>query len=153
MKHFRAALILPALYLITSGLPLLAQKTEPEGANLPAQKIGADDLLAIAVYDSPELTRTVRVSAQGQIHLPMLKKAIPAAGLQPMELESAVAQALRAEQILVDPVVTVTVAEYRSRPVSVAGAVKRPLDVSGVRQRDAARCHRARRRPCARSRL
>jgi len=95
--------------------------------NLPAQKIGADDLLAISVYGSPELTRSVRVSAEGQIRLPMLTRAVPAAGLVPHEIENAIAAALRAEKILVDPVVTVTVAEYRSRPISVAGAVKRPL--------------------------
>ncbi len=69
----------------------------------------------------------MRVSAEGQIRLPMLKRPVPAAGLLPRELESAISEALRAEQILVDPVVTVTVAEYRSRPISVAGAVKRPL--------------------------
>ncbi len=103
------------------------QSTEPANPNLPAQKIGPEDLIAIAVYDSPELTRTVRVSEEGQIRLPMLKRAIPTAGLLPRELESAIADALRAEQILIDPVVTVTVAEYRSRPISVAGAVKRPL--------------------------
>ncbi len=103
------------------------QGPQPANPNLPAQKIGPDDLIAIAVYDSPELTLTVRVSEEGQIRLPMLKRAIPAAGLLPRQLESAVADALRAEQILIDPVVTVTVAEYRSRPISVAGAVKRPL--------------------------
>jgi len=103
------------------------QGAEMANVNLPAQKIGADDLIAVAVYDSPELTRTVRVSQEGQIRLPMLKRAIPAAGLMPRELEGAIADALSAEQILVDPVVTVTVVEYRSRPVSVAGAVKHPV--------------------------
>ena len=34
-------------------------------ANLPAQKIGPRDLIAIQVYDSPELTRTVRIGADG----------------------------------------------------------------------------------------
>src|SRR5262249_31185672 len=38
-----------------------------------------------------------------------------------------IAHALEQNQILVDPQVTVTVAEYHSRPVSVAGAVKSPL--------------------------
>ena len=103
------------------------QTSETSPANLPAQKIGADDLVAIAVYDSPELTRTVRVSGEGQISLPILKRSIQAAGLLPRDLETAIAAALRSEQVLVDPVVTVTVAEYRSRPISVSGAVKRPV--------------------------
>jgi polysaccharide export outer membrane protein len=57
----------------------------------------------------------------------MLKQLIKADGLFPAELETAIAQALREEQILVDPFVTVTIAEYHSRPISVSGAVKMPL--------------------------
>jgi len=97
------------------------------GANLPAQKIGPNDLIAVTVYDAPELTRTVRVGADGLIRLPMLKRQIKADGLMPGELESAIATALCAEQLIIDPFVTVTVAEYNSRPISVAGAVKQPL--------------------------
>lgn len=48
--------------------------------NLPSQKLGADDLVAVSVYDAPELTRTVRVEADGTIHLPLLKRGVPAAG-------------------------------------------------------------------------
>jgi polysaccharide biosynthesis/export protein len=125
VKSFYAALVLAVVCGLARGAA--AQTPEAVSANLPAQKIGADDLLAISVYDSPELTRTVRVSGEGQIRLPMLKRPIEAAGLLPRDLETAVAQALRSEQIIVDPVVTVTVAEYRSRPISVSGAVKRPL--------------------------
>jgi len=96
-------------------------------ANLPAQKIGPRDLIAIQVYDSPELTRTVRIGADGMIRLPMLKQRIKAEGLMPSDLETALAKALEEEGILVEPLVTVTVAEYSSRPISVAGAVKTPL--------------------------
>jgi polysaccharide biosynthesis/export protein len=100
---------------------------ENQGDNLPAQPIGANDLVAISVYDAPELTRTVRVSTDGFIRLPMLKQRVKAQGLMPGELESAIAKALQGEQIIVDPFVTVTVAEYNSHPISVAGAVKQPL--------------------------
>ena len=96
-------------------------------ANLPAQRIGANDLVAVSVYDVPELTRTVRVGADGLVRLPMLKQRIKAEGLMPGELETAIASALVAEQLIVDPFVTVTIAEYNSRPISVAGAVKQPL--------------------------
>jgi polysaccharide biosynthesis/export protein len=97
------------------------------GANLPAQKIGANDLIAVAVYDAPEMTRTVRVGADGAIRLPMVKQRIQAAGLMPSDVETRITAALRAEQLFVDPVVTVTIAEYTSRPISVAGAVRKPL--------------------------
>ncbi|MCP5117228.1 MAG: hypothetical protein GY953_40910, partial [bacterium] len=99
----------------------------PGGANLPAQPVGANDLIAVSVYDSPELTRTVRVSADGLIRLPMLTSRIRAKGLLPSELEIEISNLLREEQILVDPVVTVTIVEYHSRPISVAGAVNKPI--------------------------
>ncbi len=100
--------------------------------NLPAQKIGPNDLLGISVYGAPELTRSVRVSAEGFLRLPMLKEKVEAKGLMPSELEEKIATALSAENILVDPVVTVTIAEYHSRPISVAGAVKVPLTFQAV---------------------
>jgi polysaccharide export outer membrane protein len=102
------------------------------GSNLPAHRIGANDLLSIAVYDAPELTRTVRVSDEGLLRLPMLKEPIRTAGMLPGEVEVAIAAALEREQILVAPVVTVTVAEYHSRPISVAGAVKTPVTFQAV---------------------
>jgi polysaccharide export outer membrane protein len=98
-----------------------------EGANLPTEKIGKDDLIGITVYDAPELTRTVRVGSDGDIRLPMLRQHIPAAGLYPAELETAIAAALTDGNVLVDPIVTVSVVEYRSRPISVSGAVKNPV--------------------------
>jgi len=100
---------------------------ENVNANLPAQRIGANDLIAVSVYDAPELTRTVRVGADGMIRLPMLKRRVKAEGLMPGELEAAVSAALVAEGLIVDPFVTITIAEYNSRPISVVGAVKQPL--------------------------
>jgi polysaccharide export outer membrane protein len=96
-------------------------------ANLPAQKIGPRDLVLLQVYGSPELTRTLRIDSDGMVRLPMLKKRIKAEGLMPNELETAVAMALEEEGLIVEPFVTITVAEYASRPISVAGAVKNPL--------------------------
>lgn len=95
--------------------------------NLPVAKIGPNDLLGITVYDSPELTRTARVSAEGDIRLPMVKQHIRAAGLYPEELESAIAAVLTKNQILVDPLVSVAIMEYQSRPISVVGSVRSPV--------------------------
>jgi polysaccharide export outer membrane protein len=100
--------------------------------NLPLQKIGPNDLVALSVYQAPELTRTVRVSSEGRLRLPMVKQTIRAEGLLPSELEAAVAEALINEQILVDPVVTVSIVEYHSRPISVAGAVKKPTTFQAI---------------------
>jgi polysaccharide biosynthesis/export protein len=102
-------------------------------SNLPTQPVGPDDLLALSVYDSPELTRTVRVDANGNIRLPMLKDPIQVAGLVPSQLEAAIAQSLTKGKVLVDPIVTVTIVEYQSRPVNVVGAVKDPLVFQATR--------------------
>lgn len=96
-------------------------------SNLPLARIGNDDLIGITVYDSPELTRTVRVSSEGNISLPMVKQPLHAAGLYPSDLEKVVADALTEDHVLVDPVVTVSIVEYRSHPITVVGAVKMPL--------------------------
>jgi polysaccharide biosynthesis/export protein len=98
-----------------------------ESSNLPSGPIGKNDLVGISVYDSPEFTRTARISADGDLRLPMLQKPIVAAGLYPQELEKAIRAALIDEQVLIDPVVTVSIVEYRSRPISVVGAVKNPV--------------------------
>jgi len=104
------------------------QPTADSGANLPTQSIGANDLIGISVYGAPELSRTIRVGADGLIRLPMLKEHIKAEGLYPADLETAIAEALRKEDLYTDPFVTVTIAEYHSRPITVSGAVRMPLE-------------------------
>jgi len=96
-------------------------------ANLPAQPLGPNDLISVSVYDAPEFSRTVRVSEDGFIRLPMLKQPIKAEGVMPAGMETVIAAALVREKLLVEPFVTVTVAEYQSRPISVSGAVRFPL--------------------------
>src|SRR4051794_10444288 len=126
---------LSALFLVLiTALTLCAQQTGPGGteagiatSNLPAQRIGPEDLLALQVYDAPEFTRTVRVSADGTIRLPMLKAPIRVQGLLPDEVSVLVAEALERDKLFVDPFVTVNVAEYHSRPISVTGAVRNPV--------------------------
>jgi polysaccharide export outer membrane protein len=100
--------------------------------NLPSQKLGVDDLIAVSVYDAPELTRTLRVEEDGTIHLPLLKDGVKASGMFARQLETSIAAALKSEQILVDPFVKVTVVEYHSRPISVMGAVHKPVVFQSV---------------------
>jgi polysaccharide export outer membrane protein len=134
MQYTQTFIALCAVFAIS--LPLTAQdphQTVPTpvadlnpSSNLPLQRVGPEDLLGLQVYDAPELTRTVRVSADGTIRLPMLKAHLKVQGLLPNEIESVVAEALQNENLFVDPFVTVNVVEYHSRPISVTGAVKTP---------------------------
>ncbi len=115
----------------TSSRAIPAPSSSPD-ANLPAQKVGPNDLLWVSVADCPELTRNFRVSSEGTLRLPLLKERIEAAGKFPPEIEAEITNELVKEQILVEPVVTVSVAEYRSVPVSVMGAVKHPITFQAV---------------------
>jgi len=130
-KKARAPAVLSLLLFSAASLAQVA----PPSANLPAQKIRPNDLVGVSVYGEPDLTRTVRVGADGTIRLPMLKDKVKADGLMPEELEQAVAEALKTQEILVDPFVTVTVAEYHSLPISVAGAVRTPITFQPVEKK------------------
>ena len=129
----RTFLFFISLLAFAQTRPLQPSLMEDAGKeNLPSQKLGVDDLVAVSVYDAPELTRTARVEEDGTIHLPLLKEGVQAAGLLPRQLETAIAVSLKLEQILVDPFVKVTVVEYHSRPISVMGAVHRPVTFQSV---------------------
>jgi polysaccharide export outer membrane protein len=66
------------------------------------------------------------VNGEGRIRLPMLKTTLLVEGLMPAEVEALIADQLKKEQLLVDPFVTVAIAEYHSRPISINGSVKTP---------------------------
>jgi len=95
-----------------------------ESANLPVEKIGDNDLLGVSVYDSPELTRTVRVGSDGDIRLPMIEQHIHASGLYPEQLEKLIAAVLSQNKVIRHPVVSVAILQYMSRPITVVGAVR-----------------------------
>jgi polysaccharide biosynthesis/export protein len=135
MRYLIALLLLAVSTGSVRAQQILRQGIQPSAeigsvnasSDLPIERLGNNDLLGITVYDAPELTRTVRVDSAGEIRLPMLRRPIKAAGLYPADLEKSITDALSEEQVLVDPVVTVTVVEYRSRPISVVGAVRTPI--------------------------
>ena len=94
-------------------------------------KIGPEDLLEISIFEEEKLNKTVRVSSQGNISLPLLG-VIRVKGLTANELEKEI-QDLLAEKYLQDPHVSVFIKEYRSQRISVMGAVDKPgvFDITG----------------------
>ena len=102
------------------------------GANLPFQPIGTSDRVHLTVHDSPELSQSFRVDNKGNLSLPLLRTPLHAEGLMPEALRDEIAAALRAQHLLVNPVVDVSVVEYRSRDVTIAGAVKSPVTLQEV---------------------
>ena len=89
-------LILPLLISILACAQTRSPAPEAPTPNLPAQKIGNNDLIAVAVYNSPEFTRTIRVGDDGHIRFPMLKRQINAFGLLPDQLEQSIRDAIEA---------------------------------------------------------
>lgn len=96
-------------------------------------RIGPEDLLEISVFEDEKLSKTVRVSSQGNISLPLLG-ILRVKGLTPYELEKEIRDLL-AEKYIQNPNVSVFVKEYRSQRISVIGAVEKPgiFDIYGER--------------------
>jgi polysaccharide export outer membrane protein len=97
--------------------------THPANNEQAEYRIGAHDLLEINVFEAPDLNRSLRVSASGEISMPLLG-AIQSTGLTARELEGVIEIKLR--QYMKDPHVGVFVTTVESHPVSVVGAVKKP---------------------------
>lgn len=140
------ALILIVSFITIAGLTqdLLAQSTTDASrpdvqldqqlaiSNVAFEPLGPGDLVFVSVTDCPELSRSYRVSAEGELKLPLLHSPLHALGEKPAQLEQTIAQALKAEHILVEPSVSVSVLEYRSRPVNVVGAVKHSVSFQAL---------------------
>ena len=88
------------------------------------QVIGGMDVLEILVHQEEDLSGLYRVSANGDIPFPLVGD-IHVAGLTPPQAQQKL-EALLGEGYLKRPQVIVTVKEYRSKGVSVLGAVQKP---------------------------
>src|SRR3981189_286634 len=98
---------------------------DPKGSVVPREyTIGPEDVLDINVFEAQEMNREVRVSASGEISLPLLG-AVRAAGLTPRELETSLEELLH-QKYMKDPHIGVFVREMQSHAVSVVGAVRKP---------------------------
>ena len=105
----------------------LVRAASPGRVSVPSRqdyRIGPEDLVAITVFEAADLNLSVRVTASGEISLPLLGS-IHAAGLTPRELELVLQELLRRTYVK-DPHLNVLVSETQSHPVSVMGAVKKP---------------------------
>ena len=86
-------------------------------------RIGAQDLLDINVFEASELNRSLRVSATGEISMPLVGT-VHAAGLTASDLQDVLENRLR--QYIKDPHVGVSVSAVESHPISVLGEVSKP---------------------------
>jgi len=65
--------------------------------------IGSGDLLAVEVFDVPELSRDVRVNESGLIPLPLIPVKVHAAGLTTFQLQDKLAELLQSNGLVSTP--------------------------------------------------
>lgn len=93
------------------------------GADLKRGTIGPDDTVTIVALNVEEISKPWRVGPSGELNLPMVGR-VQAAGKTVDELQADIAKKLKT--YVKEPQVTVFVSEYKSRPVTVTGAVEKP---------------------------
>jgi polysaccharide export outer membrane protein len=86
--------------------------------------LGPHDLLFVKVFGVESLDRRARISADGTLEFPLVGE-VQASGMTRRELEEEISRRL-ADGFVRDPEVSVLVEEYRSRRISVSGAVRHP---------------------------
>src|ERR1700682_38688 len=89
--------------------------------------IGNGDVLTIEVFDIKEFSREVRVSQTGSIGLPLVPTRLHMAGLTEAQAERKIAEVLESNGLVTHPEVRVFVKERKSKPITVVGAVPRPM--------------------------
>lgn len=117
---------------------LLYNEKLPPGAGLKsptvlpeAYRIGAGDVLQIAVWREPEASVPAAVvRVDGKISVPLIDE-VDAAGYTPVELEKLLGE--RFSKYIKNPVVTVIAATINSKRVYVVGGVKKEGPISLIR--------------------
>lgn len=120
-KCFRTAAVFCGLVLI-----LILFQTAAGGQErfTTEYRIGPKDLLEISVFGLEELNKSVRVSEDGKISLPLLGE-VSVDGLTITQVEQKLSGLLE-QKYLHNPQVTVFIREYQSKRVSILGAIKSP---------------------------
>jgi polysaccharide export outer membrane protein len=87
-------------------------------------RLGIDDVVEVAVFKQPDLTRTVPVRPDGNITLPLVGE-FPVAGMTPAEARTAIAE--RMHKWIADPTdISLIVHEVHSTSIYVTGEVMKP---------------------------
>src|ERR1022692_4752782 len=111
--------------IVTRPLAVPTEQKTTSPAASSALVIGPGDDLEITVYGAPDLSGLTRVSADGNISMPLIGY-VRVAGLSSSEAEATIEAQLRKNNVVNDPQVSVYAKEYTSSGISVAGEVAKP---------------------------
>lgn len=87
-------------------------------------RLGTGDRIDLNVFQAEQLTREYQVNSKGEIQLPVAGK-VSIGGLTVDEAQTEIVKAL-ANNVMIDPQVTISISEYSSNEISVTGAVQSP---------------------------
>ncbi len=95
------------------------------GDQAPSISIGPGDLLSVVVFETPELSASVRVGQNGEADLPVLG-AVRLAGMTTQQAATALENAYRTSGLLLNPHVSISETEFASQGATVLGEVRTP---------------------------
>ena len=136
--------------LVGASMPAVAQQPGPAIVQPPSAaagtavsaaeyRLGAGDVIRIAVFQNPDLTLETRVTESGLVSYPLLGS-IRLGGQSVTQAEALIAEGLRSGNFVRQAQVTITVLQVRGHQASVLGQVNRPgrfpLETGDVRLTD-----------------
>ncbi len=131
MKFLAAAILLISVIVFageeTENTEPKAEPSETTSNSTPSEidiHIGSEDLLEITVFELPQFNVTSRVSGDGTVTMPLVGS-VEVGGLTKKEAEKKVAAALETKYVN-NASVSINIKEYKSKQVSILGAVKNP---------------------------
>ncbi len=105
--------------------PAAPARAAPTPAAPATELLGDGDSVRVTVFQNPDLTTEARISERGTISFPLIGEVV-VAGLTPEGAAARIADRLTSGKFVVNPQVSLTVQQVRSRQVSVLGEVGKP---------------------------
>src|SRR5437016_2449305 len=124
MGAMRQPILIRTVTLIASLLCLRAAAAADTDGSSKAYRLAPRDVIEVKVYRQSDLDTHASISENVALTMPLLGS-VPIAGKTPEEARDTI-RGLLAKDYLVDPQVSLTVAEYAKRLFTVMGEVQRP---------------------------
>lgn len=110
-------------------LEAACSSTPPHPIDLPApveiNSFGVGDVFELRIVGEEKIPTTFTVAPDGTVDLPYIKR-VKVIGLEPQQIADIVRAKLIEDDILTDPIVSVSIKEYNSKRVEILGEVAKP---------------------------
>jgi len=122
MKSLGAACL---VFSLLGGLAPSVQAQAAVSGAAQEYKLGAGDVIRIAVYQNPDLTLETRITESGVISFPLLGS-VKLGGLSVSKAEELIATNLKSGGFVKQPQVTIVVTQVKGNQANVLGHVNKP---------------------------